>query len=122
MSDSGDSSVRPRFTRHSSGESQMTEDTQKETFQMEKAQVTSWRRILLLIIAITVHNIPEGLAVGVGFGAIGRSSTATFESARYVLPIANVSWIHRLDFFQGRCGEGVKMRLQTGGGTQIIQY
>lgn len=42
----------------------------------------SWRRILLLIIAITVHNIPEGLAVGVGFGAIGKSASATFENAR----------------------------------------
>ncbi|PRD28022.1 UNVERIFIED_CONTAM: Slc39a11 [Trichonephila clavipes] len=41
-----------------------------------------WRRILLLIIAITVHNIPEGLAVGVGFGAIGKTKSATFESAR----------------------------------------
>ena len=42
----------------------------------------SWRRILLLIVAITVHNIPEGLAVGVGFGAVGKSTTATFENAR----------------------------------------
>uniref|UniRef100_A0A3Q2TH29 Zinc transporter ZIP11 n=1 Tax=Fundulus heteroclitus TaxID=8078 RepID=A0A3Q2TH29_FUNHE len=42
----------------------------------------SWRRILLLILAITIHNIPEGLAVGVAFGAIGKTSTATFESAR----------------------------------------
>lgn len=43
---------------------------------------SSWRRILLLILAITIHNIPEGLAVGVGFGAVGKTSTATFESAR----------------------------------------
>ncbi|XP_074649812.1 zinc transporter ZIP11-like [Tubulanus polymorphus] len=42
----------------------------------------NWKRILLLIIAITIHNIPEGLAVGVGFGAIGKSKSATFESAR----------------------------------------
>ncbi|XP_036611191.1 zinc transporter ZIP11 [Trichosurus vulpecula] len=42
----------------------------------------SWRRILLLILAITVHNIPEGLAVGVGFGAVGKTASATFESAR----------------------------------------
>ncbi|XP_077979616.1 zinc transporter ZIP11-like [Glandiceps talaboti] len=42
----------------------------------------SWRRILLLIIAITIHNIPEGLAVGVGFGAIGKTASATFENAR----------------------------------------
>ncbi|XP_017884945.1 zinc transporter ZIP11 isoform X2 [Ceratina calcarata] len=41
-----------------------------------------WRRVLLLIIAITVHNIPEGLAVGVGFAAIGSSESATFENAR----------------------------------------
>ncbi|XP_028569672.2 zinc transporter ZIP11 isoform X1 [Podarcis muralis] len=42
----------------------------------------SWRRIMLLILAITIHNIPEGLAVGVGFGAVGKSASATFESAR----------------------------------------
>lgn len=41
-----------------------------------------WRRILLLIIAITVHNIPEGLAVGVGFGAIGKTPLATFSKAK----------------------------------------
>jgi len=41
-----------------------------------------WRRILLLIVAITVHNIPEGLAVGVGFGAVGQTASATFASAR----------------------------------------
>ncbi|KAM6468668.1 zinc transporter ZIP11 isoform 1-T2 [Liasis olivaceus] len=43
---------------------------------------SSWRRIMLLILAITIHNIPEGLAVGVGFGAVGKSPSATFESAR----------------------------------------
>ncbi|MBN1163465.1 MAG: ZIP family metal transporter, partial [Candidatus Krumholzibacteriota bacterium] len=30
---------------------------------------TSWRRSTLLVLAITLHNIPEGLAVGVVFGA-----------------------------------------------------
>uniref|UniRef100_A0A8B9C0M3 Zinc transporter ZIP11 n=1 Tax=Anser brachyrhynchus TaxID=132585 RepID=A0A8B9C0M3_9AVES len=43
---------------------------------------SSWRRILLMILAITIHNIPEGLAVGVGFGAVGKSASATFQSAR----------------------------------------
>ncbi|XP_056362208.1 zinc transporter ZIP11 isoform X2 [Oenanthe melanoleuca] len=43
---------------------------------------SSWRRIALLILAVTIHNIPEGLAVGVGFGAIGKSESATFQSAR----------------------------------------
>jgi len=31
---------------------------------------TSWRRSVLLVLAITLHNIPEGLAVGVAFGAL----------------------------------------------------
>jgi ZIP family zinc transporter len=30
---------------------------------------TSWHRSVLLVSAITLHNIPEGLAVGVAFGA-----------------------------------------------------
>ena len=31
---------------------------------------TSWQRSVLLVLAITIHNIPEGLAVGVAFGAV----------------------------------------------------
>ena len=31
---------------------------------------TNWQRSILLVLAITLHNIPEGLAVGVAFGAI----------------------------------------------------
>lgn len=42
-------------------------------FSIEEAEGirTSWRRTTLLILAITLHNIPEGLAVGVAFGAVG---------------------------------------------------
>lgn len=39
-----------------------------ETSQAEGIQ-TSWHRSVLLVSAITLHNIPEGLAVGVAFGA-----------------------------------------------------
>ena len=31
---------------------------------------TNWRKTILLVLAIALHNIPEGLAVGVAFGAI----------------------------------------------------
>lgn len=31
---------------------------------------TQWQRSVLLVLAITLHNIPEGLAVGVAFGAV----------------------------------------------------
>ncbi len=34
---------------------------------------TGWRRIVLLVMAITLHNIPEGLAVGVAFGAVSAN-------------------------------------------------
>ncbi len=39
----------------------------------EGPQSRSLRRIWLFIIAITIHNFPEGLAVGVAFGAEGFS-------------------------------------------------
>jgi ZIP family zinc transporter len=41
-------------------------------FPIEEAEgiKTSWRRSVLLVLAITLHNIPEGLAVGVAFGAL----------------------------------------------------
>ncbi len=43
---------------------------------------THWRRSILLVLAITLHNIPEGLAVGVAFGALGHGLTeASFASA-----------------------------------------
>ncbi len=43
---------------------------------------TSWHRSILLVLAITLHNIPEGLAVGVAFGALATgSSHATFAAA-----------------------------------------
>jgi len=36
---------------------------------------TTWHRSILLVLAITLHNIPEGLAVGVTFGALASSPT-----------------------------------------------
>jgi ZIP family zinc transporter len=43
---------------------------------------TSWRRSTLLVLAITLHNIPEGMAVGVAFGAAGiPGSPATLAAA-----------------------------------------
>jgi len=43
---------------------------------------TSWQRSTLLVLAITLHNIPEGLAVGVAFGAVAADlSSATLGGA-----------------------------------------
>jgi len=51
---------------------------------MEKAEgpQTSWHRSVLLVSAITLHNIPEGLAIGVAFGAVAHGiSSATIGGA-----------------------------------------
>jgi len=37
---------------------------------------TTWQRSVLLVLAITLHNIPEGLAVGVTFGALSNNPDA----------------------------------------------
>lgn len=34
---------------------------------------TTWKRSVLLVLAITLHNIPEGLAVGVAFGVLASN-------------------------------------------------
>jgi ZIP family zinc transporter len=34
---------------------------------------TTWQKSVLLVLAITLHNIPEGLAVGVAFGALANN-------------------------------------------------
>jgi ZIP family zinc transporter len=42
---------------------------------------THWSRSALLIGAITLHNIPEGLAVGVAFGAVAHEGGPTVAAA-----------------------------------------
>lgn len=42
---------------------------------------TNWRRSVLLVLAITLHNIPEGLAIGVAFGAVAEGDGATIGAA-----------------------------------------
>ncbi|MBP7495884.1 MAG: ZIP family metal transporter [Spirochaetales bacterium] len=43
---------------------------------------TTWTKSILLVLAITLHNIPEGLAVGVAFGALKAGiPSATFAGA-----------------------------------------
>jgi ZIP family zinc transporter len=43
---------------------------------------TGWQRSILLVLAITLHNFPEGLAVGVAFGAVAAGiPSATLAGA-----------------------------------------
>jgi len=68
-------------------------------FPVEEAEgvKTSWRRSTLLILAITLHNIPEGLAVGVAFGAVA----AGFPSATLPAAIALAIGIGIQNFPEG---------------------
>lgn len=56
-------------------------DTQSEGLK------TTWQRSILLILAITLHNIPEGLAVGVAFGAAGVGMSGASLSGAIALAL-----------------------------------
>jgi ZIP family zinc transporter len=48
---------------------------------------TSWQRSTLLVLAITLHNFPEGLAVGVAFGAVAAGLPSATIGAAVALAI-----------------------------------
>ncbi|MDP2887638.1 MAG: ZIP family metal transporter [Bacteroidota bacterium] len=48
---------------------------------------TSWQRSVLLVLAITLHNIPEGLAIGVAFGALANNPDAGMLAGAVALAI-----------------------------------
>jgi ZIP family zinc transporter len=58
-------------------------------FPMKDAEgiKTSWHRSILLVLAITLHNIPEGLAVGVAFGALASDLSAASLSGAVALAL-----------------------------------
>lgn len=81
--------------------------------------ITTWKRTVLLILAITLHNIPEGLAVGVAFGALACGfNTASLggavalaigmglqnlpEGAAVALPLRRMGWSRRRSFWYGQ--------------------
>lgn len=48
---------------------------------------THWQRSVLLVLAITLHNIPEGLAVGVAFGALATDIPSSSLAGALVLAL-----------------------------------
>ncbi|MBN2370234.1 MAG: ZIP family metal transporter [Vicinamibacteria bacterium] len=56
---------------------------------IEQAEGVSqhWRRSTLLVLAIVLHNVPEGLAVGVAFGAVAAGIPEATLSGAVVLAI-----------------------------------
>jgi len=59
-----------------------SENEQSDVYDPKRkpADLQSQRRVLLLVVAVTLHNLPEGLAVGVSFGGIDGSAM-TFSKA-----------------------------------------
>jgi ZIP family zinc transporter len=76
---------------------------------------TTWQRSTLLILAITLHNIPEGLAVGVAFGAI----VAGFPSATLAAAIALAIGIGIQNFPEGLA---VSMPLRREGMSRLRSF
>ncbi|XP_047516967.1 zinc transporter ZIP11 [Pieris napi] len=74
---------RHHHSQHSLKNGEVGEGDRRDSVMRSlEARQSQWKRIMLLVVAITVHNIPEGLAVGVAFGAAASSSKASFHSAR----------------------------------------
>ncbi|MBN1319874.1 MAG: ZIP family metal transporter [Thermoleophilia bacterium] len=79
---------------------------------------TSWSRGTLLFTALTLHNIPEGLAVGVAFGAVAQEGGTTLAAAAALalgigiqnlpegtavsLPLRGAGMSRRKSFFYGQ--------------------
>lgn len=58
-------------------------------FPMAEAEgiPTNWQRSILLVLAITLHNIPEGLAIGVAFGALAADLPSANPAGAVALAI-----------------------------------
>jgi ZIP family zinc transporter len=86
-------------------------------FPVEEAEgvKTSWQRSTLLVLAITLHNIPEGLAVGVAFGAVA----AGFPDATLPAAIALAIGIGIQNFPEGMA---VSMPLRREGMSRMKSF
>lgn len=97
---------------------------------------TRWSRTALLIGAITLHNIPEGLAVGVAFGAAAESGDTTLaaalalalgigiqnlpEGTAVALPLRGMGMSRRRSFFFGQLSAVVEPIAAVVGAALIV--
>ena len=79
---------------------------------------TAWRRTTLLVLAIMLHNIPEGLAVGVAFGAVSLDG-AGGNGATLAGAIALAIGIGLQNFPEG---VAVAMPLRGGGASRFRSF
>ncbi|MEM7037089.1 MAG: ZIP family metal transporter [Bacteroidota bacterium] len=88
-------------------------------FRMEEAEgiKTTWHRSVLLVLAITLHNFPEGLAVGVAFGAIAVDGGG--DPAMLLAPITLAIGIGLQNFPEGLA---VSMPLRREGFSRLKSF
>ena len=79
---------------------------------------TSWQRSTLLVLAITIHNFPEGLAVGVAFGA-AAALTGAEQTAQIGAAIALAIGIGLQNFPEG---SAVSLPLRRDGLSSIKSF
>ena len=89
------------------------------SMQAEAGVATTWGRTMRLVLAITLHNIPEGLAIGVAFGAsacgmatasLGAAIALTIgiglqnfpEGLAVAMPLRRMGWSRLRSFWYGQ--------------------
>ena len=100
---------------------------------------TTWRRSILLVLAITMHNIPEGLAVGVAFGAsaagLGGASVADAlalaigigiqnfpEGVAVAMPLRGDGMSRRKSFYYGQLSAVVEPVAGVAGALAVMLF
>lgn len=100
---------------------------------------TRWRHSTLLVLAITLHNIPEGLAVGVAFGAAAQATGDTSsmigaavalsigiglqnfpEGIAVAMPLRGIGVSRRKSFFYGQLSAFVEPIAAVVGALAIV--
>jgi ZIP family zinc transporter len=56
-------------------------------FQVKEGIKTPWQRTTLMVLAITLHNIPEGLAIGVLFGGVAAGIPEATVAGAVILAV-----------------------------------
>ncbi|MBK7894062.1 MAG: ZIP family metal transporter [Candidatus Promineifilaceae bacterium] len=100
---------------------------------------TTWQRTTLLVLAITLHNIPEGLAVGVAFGAaaadlpsasVAGAVALAFgigiqnfpEAVAVSMPLYSAGMSRRRSFFYGQLSGFVEPMAGVLGVTAVLLF
>ena len=93
----------------------MTDNFLRKINKISEGIMSTKNRCILLISAITIHNIPEGLAIGVAFGSIAHN----IEGATMLSAIALAIGIGMQNFPEGAA---ISMPLRREGYTKLKAF